>query len=166
MRHVISAIVENKVGVLAHISGLFSSRGFNIDSLTVGRTDNPGFSRMTIVVIGDDAILEQVRKQLGKVIDVIKVSDYAGKDVVARDLALVKITTPASKRQEVIGLVEVFRGKVVDISPKDMMVELSGPSAKIEAFVEVLKPYGIQELVRTGVVAMARGAHKELATPS
>lgn len=160
MRHVISAMVENKVGVLAHIAGLFSSRGFNIDSLTVGRTENPNLSRMTIVVTGDDAILEQVRKQLGKVIDVIKVTDYAGKDIVQRDLALVKVGAKPSKRQEVVNLVNIFRGKVVDISSADMVVELSGPENKIEAFIEMANSYGIKELVRTGVVAMARGEHK------
>jgi len=160
MRHVISAIVENKSGVLAHIAGLFSSRGFNIDSLTVGRTENPALSRMTIVVEGDDAVLEQVRKQLAKVIDVLKVTDFSGKDIVQRDLALVKVNTPPAKRNEVIGLVEIFRGNVVDISPSDMVVELSGPEAKIEAFAEVVRPYGIKEMVRTGVVAMARGERK------
>jgi len=161
MRHVISAIVENKSGVLAHISGLFSSRGFNIDSLTVGRTENPSLSRMTIVVNGDDAILEQVRKQLGKVIDVIKVTDYQGKDVVQRDLALIKVNTPPGKRQDVVGLVDIFRGKVVDISPGDMVVELSGPESKVEAFVDMARQYGIKELVRTGVVAMARGERRQ-----
>ena len=161
MRHVISAMVENKVGVLSHIAGLFSSRGFNIDSLTVGRTESPDLSRMTIVVVGDDRILEQVRKQLGKVIDVVKVTDYAGRDIVQRDLALVKINAPASKRREIHTLVEIFRGKVVDISQNDMVVELSGPENKVEAFVEMAHPYGIKELVRTGVVAMARGEHKE-----
>ncbi len=157
MRHVISAIVENKSGVLSHIAGLFSSRGFNIDSLTVGRTENPALSRMTIVVAGDDAILEQVRKQLGKVIDVIKVSDFAGKDIVQREQALIKVGCNNENRQQVVALVEVFEGKVVDISPGDMMVELSGPEAKVDAFVEMMRPYGIREMVRTGLVAMARG---------
>ena len=115
---------------------------------------------MTIVVAGDDAILEQVRKQLAKVIDVIKVTDFSGKDFVQRDLALIKINIPPGKRHEVIGMVEVFRGKVVDISLNDMVVELSGPEAKIEAFAEMVRPYGIKEMVRTGVVAMARGERK------
>ena len=160
MRHVIFAIVENKAGVLAHIAGLFSSRGFNIDSLTVGRTENPDQSRMTIVVEGDDTILEQVRKQLGKVIDVLKVNDFSGKDIVERDLVLVKVNSPTARRHEVIGFVEVFRGKVVDITHGDMIIELSGPEAKIEAFTEIMRPFGIKELVRTGVVAMARGNRK------
>jgi len=156
MRHVISSVVENKAGVLAHIAGLFSSRGFNIDSLTVGRTEDPNMSRMTIVTSGDDAILEQIRKQLGKVIDVIKVTDFVGKDAVERDLALIKVNTPQAKRQEIFSLVEIFRGKVVDISPTDLMVELSGPEPKIEAFAEMMRQFGIKEMVRTGVVALAR----------
>ena len=160
MRHVICAVVENKSGVLAHISGLFSSRGFNIDSLTVGRTETPDLSRMTIVVEGDEAILEQVRKQLGKVIDVLKVNDFSGRDIVERDLVLAKVNAPPSKRHEVIGFVEIFRGRVVDITHSDMIVELSGPEAKIEAFTEIMRPFGIKELVRTGVVAMARGERK------
>lgn len=160
MRHVISALVENKSGVLAHIAGLFSSRGFNIDSMAVGRTENPALSRMTIVVAGDDVILEQVRKQLGKVIDVIKVTDYQGRDTVQRELALVKVHTPAGKRQEIIGLVEVFQGKVVDITPSDMVVELSGPEAKVAAFIDMMQPFGLREVVRTGVVALARGETK------
>ena len=157
MRHVISALVENKSGVLSHIAGLFSSRGFNIDSLAVGRTENPEASRMTIVVSGDDAILEQVRKQLGKVIDVLKVTDYQGKDTVQRELALIKVHTPNGKRQETIGLVEVFQGKVVDITATDMVIELSGPEAKIESFIDLMKPFGIREVARTGLVALARG---------
>ena len=157
MRHVISAVVENKSGVLAHIAGLFSSRGFNIDSLTVGRTEDPALSRMTIVVAGDDAILEQVRKQLGKVIDVLRVTDFSGKDIVQRDLGLIHINTPPNKRTEILGLVETFKGKVVDISTNSMMVELSGPEAKLEAFCELVRPFGIKEMVRTGVVALARG---------
>ena len=160
MRHVISALVENKSGVLAHIAGLFSSRGFNIDSLTVGRTENPGVSRMTIVVEGDEAVLEQVRKQLGKVIDVLKVSDYSGRDMVQRDLALVKVNAPPQKRPEIVALIEIFRGNVVDISLTDMVIELSGPEAKVDAFVEMVRPYGIKELVRTGIVALARGEQK------
>jgi acetolactate synthase-1/3 small subunit len=160
MRHVISAMVENKAGVLAHVAGLFSSRGFNIDSLTVGRTENPGISRMTIVVEGDETVLEQVRKQLGKIIDVLKVSDYSGRDIVQRDLALVKLNAPPQKRPEIVSLIEIFRGKVVDISATDMVVELSGPEAKMDAFVEMARPYGIRELVRTGIVALARGEQK------
>ena len=142
MRHVIPALVENKVGVLSHIAGLFTARGFNIDSLTVGRTETSGVSRMTIVAEGDEAVLEQLRKQLGKVINVLKVMDYSGRDIVQRDLALVKVCAPPQKRAEIVSLIEIFRGKVVDISASDMVVELSGPEAKVDAFVEMVRPYG------------------------
>ena len=160
MKHIIGAIVENRSGVLAHIAGLFSSRGFNIDSVSVGRTEDPRVSRMTIVVEGDEQTLEQVRKQLGKVIDVLRVQDYLGKDIVQRDLALIKVSTSQNRRQEIISLVEVFEGKVVDISLEDMMVEIVGPEAKIEAFVELMQSYGIREMVRTGLVALARTEKK------
>jgi len=157
MKHIISALVENKAGVLAHIAGLFSARSFNIESLTVGTTEEPAVSRMTIVAEGDEAILEQIRKQLGKVIDVLKVTDMSGKQFVERDLALIKVTAPPAVRPEMVSLVEVFRGRVVDVSARDMVVEVSGPEAKIEACVALLRPYGIKDLVRTGVVAMLRG---------
>jgi acetolactate synthase-1/3 small subunit len=157
MRHIISAIVENKPGVLAHIAGLFAGRGFNIDSLAVGETEDPARSRMTVVVRGDDAVLEQVRKQLGKIVDVIKVSDFAGADIVERDLALVKVAVRPDKRSEVFEVTDVFRGKVVDIGAKHLTIELAGPEKKIEAFIDLLKPYGIKELVRTGRIAIGRG---------
>ena len=160
MRHIISAIVENKSGVLAHIAGLFSSRGYNIESLTVGPTEAPEFSRMTIITSGDDDIIEQIRKQLERLISVVKVSDYRGRDIVARDLALIRVNAPATRRAEIIGVLDIFRGKVVDISAKDMVIEVSGPKAKIEACVDILRPHGIKEMVRTGVVAMARGDRK------
>ena len=156
MKHIISALVENKPGVLAHVSGMFAARGFNIDSLVVGRTEDPKLSRMTIVVIGDDRILEQVRKQLGKIIPVVKVLDYVGKPVVARDLMLISISAPPEKRPEIFPLIEMFRGRVVDIGQKTIMVEVSGPETKIEAFIEVCKPYGIKNLARTGTIAMPR----------
>ena len=157
MRHIISAIVENKPGVLAHIAGLFAGRGFNIDSLAVGETEDENRSRMTVVVKGDDAVLEQVRKQLGKIIDVIKVSDFSDVDFVERDLALVKVAVKPEKRGEVFEIAEVFRGKVVDIGAKHLTLEISGPEKKIEAFVDLMKPYGIREVVRTGRIAIARG---------
>ena len=156
MKHIISALVENKPGVLAHVSGMFAARGFNIDSLVVGRTEDPKLSRMTIVVIGDDRILEQVRKQLGKIVPVVKVLDYVGKPVVARDLMLISISVPPEKRPEMFPLIEMFRGRVVDIANKSIMVEVSGPETKIEAFIEVCKPYGIKSLARTGTIAMPR----------
>jgi len=156
MKHIISALVENKPGVLAHVSGMFAARGFNIDSLVVGRTEDPKLSRMTIVVIGDDRILEQVRKQLGKIIPVVKVLDYVGKPVVARDLMLISISAPPEKRPEIFPLIEMFRGRVVDIGHKTIMVEVSGPETKMEAFIETCKPYGIKSLARTGTIAMPR----------
>ena len=158
MRHVISAIVENKPGVLAHIAGLFAGRGFNIDSLNVGETEDPARSRMTVVARGDDAVLEQIRKQLGKIIDVIKVVDFSGADTVERDLMLIKVAASPDRRGEVFEIVEVFRGKVVDIGPKHLTLEVSGPEKKIEAFIDLVKPYGVKELVRTGRIALARGA--------
>jgi len=156
MKHIINALVENKPGVLAHVAGMFAARGFNIDSLVVGRTDDPGLSRMTIVVIGDDRVLEQVRKQLAKIVPVVKVQDYAGKPVVARDLMLISITAPPEKRPEIFALVEMFRGRVVDIGTKSLMIEVSGPETKVEAFINVCKPYGIKSVARTGTIAMPR----------
>lgn len=161
MKHIISALVENKPGVLAHVAGMFAARAFNIDSLVVGRTEDPELSRMTIVVIGDDKVLEQVRKQLAKIIPVVKVQDFAGKPVVARDLMLINIAATAEKRPEIFSLIEVFKGKVVDIGPKQLLVEISGPEAKIEAFIEACKPYGIKGLARTGTIAMPRQTKEE-----
>jgi len=158
MRHIISAVVENKPGVLAHIAGLFAGRGFNIDSLAVGETEDPMRSRLTVVVRGDDAVLEQVRKQLGKIIDVIKVSDFADADCVERDLMLLKVAVKPERRGEIFEIVEVFRGKVVDIGAKHLTLEISGPEKKVQAFIDLMKPYGIREVVRTGRIAMARGA--------
>jgi len=156
MKHIISALVENKPGVLAHVAGMFAARSFNIDSLVVGRTEDPKLSRMTIVVIGDDRVLEQVRKQLGKIIPVVKVQDYVGKPVVARDLMLVTVSAPPEKRPEIFALIEMFRGRVVDIGQKSLMIEISGPETKIEAFINVCKPYGIKSVARTGTIAMPR----------
>ena len=158
MRHVISALVENKPGVLAHVAGMFSARGFNIDSLTVGETEDIRFSRMTIVTSGDDAVIEQVRKQLERLVDVIKVVDFSGRDYVERDLMLIKVHVPAARRGEVFELAEVFKSKVVDIGPKHVMLEVSGPEAKLEALITMLKPYGIKEMARTGRVVLRRGA--------
>ena len=156
MKHIISALVENKPGVLAHVAGMFAARGFNIDSLVVGRTEDPQLSRMTLVVIGDDRVVEQVRKQLARIVPVVKVQDFVGQPVVARDLMLIAISAPPEKRHEVLLLVEMFKGKVVDISQKIVMVEVSGPEAKIEGFIEVCKPYGIKSVARTGTIAMPR----------
>jgi len=156
MKHIINALVENKPGVLAHVAGMFAARGFNIDSLVVGRTEDPKLSRMTLVVIGDDRVVEQVRKQLAKIIPVVKVQDYVGKPVVARDLMLITIAAPPEKRPEIFALIEMFRGRVVDIGQKSLMVEVSGPETKVEAFINVCKPYGIESVARTGTIAMPR----------
>ncbi len=161
MRHVISALVQNRPGVLSHVAGLFSSRGFNIDSLTVGETESAGASRMTIVARGDESVLEQIRKQLGKLVNVVKVHDFSRVDYVERDLCLVKVHAPSGKKPEVIMLGEAFQGKVVDITRGEIMFEVTGPEAKINAFIDTLRPYGIKEVVRTGRIAMARGPKME-----
>ena len=161
MKHIISALVENKPGVLAHVAGMFAARAFNIDSLVVGRTEDPELSRMTIVVIGDDKVLEQVRKQLAKIVPVVKVQDFVGQPVVARDLMLITISAPPAKRSEILSLIEMFKGKVVDIGQKFVMVEVSGPEEKIEAFINACRPYGIKSVARTGTIAMRRQAGTE-----
>jgi len=157
VKHVISALVQNEAGVLAHVAGLFAGRGFNIDSLAVGETDDPQLSRMTIVTEGDEQILEQIVKQLRKIITVIKVQDFSGRDYVERDLMLIKVNAPKGRRSEIIELVNLFRGRVVDVCQNELMIELSGPEKKIEAFIALMKPYGIKELCRTGRIALARG---------
>jgi acetolactate synthase-1/3 small subunit len=157
MRHVITALVQNEPGVLAHVAGMFAARGFNIDSLVVGRTDDERFSRMTIVVVGDDRTLEQVRKQLGKIVTVVRVRDFKDIDYVERDLMLVRVSAPSERRAEIVELTSLFRGRVVDVARQSLTVELSGPEAKLEAFIDLVRPYGIRELARTGVIAMQRG---------
>ena len=160
-KHVITALVQNLPGVLAHVAGMFSARGFNIDSLVVGRTEDPEFSRMTIVVVGDERTLDQVRKQLAKVIPIVKVRDFKGVDHVERDLMLIRVAASPQKRSEVVALTSLFRGRIVDVGPDSMLVEMAGNEAKLEGFVEAVRPYGISELARTGVIAMARGRQKE-----
>ena len=160
MRHVISALVMNEPGVLARVAGMFSARGFNIDSLVVGRTENPDLSRMTIVVTADDNTLEQVRKQLGKLVEVVKIRDFTDTAYVERDLLLLSVSVGPEKRSEVMEIVTLFRGKVVDVAKDSLIVELSGTEDKLEAFVELMRPYGIEELARTGVIAMTRGTQK------
>jgi len=157
MRHVISALVMNEPGVLANVAGMFAARGFNIDSLVVGRTEKPDLSRMTIVVTADENTLEQVRKQLAKLVPVVKVRDFADSAYVERDLALLTVGVAPEQRGQVIELANLFRAKIVDVSPQSMLIELAGTEEKIEKFVELMKPYNITELARTGVIAMARG---------
>ncbi|MCU0878314.1 MAG: acetolactate synthase small subunit [Pirellulaceae bacterium] len=162
MRHVLSAVVQNVPGVLAHISGMLASRGYNIDSLAVGETEDPNLSRMTFVVVGDERVLDQVRKQLEKIVTVVQVIDVSSRDHVERDLMLLKVAAaPGTKRSEVRELVEIFRGQIVDVGAEELMVEISGRESKIEAFIERMRPYGILELVRTGRIAMIRGEHRQ-----
>ncbi|MBC7782787.1 MAG: acetolactate synthase small subunit [Burkholderiales bacterium] len=157
MRSVISALVINEPGVLANVAGMFAARGFNIDSLVVGRTENPELSRLTVVCDADENTLEQVRKQLAKLVPVVKVRDFKDTAYVERDLALVCIAVGPEKRSEVIEIVNLYRAKVIDVSKDSVMVEISGTEQKLEALIELLRPYGIKELARTGVIAMVRG---------
>lgn len=157
MRHVLSATVQNVPGVLAHVAGMFASRGFNIDSLAVGETEDPQLSRMTFVVVGDDSVLEQVRKQLEKIVTVVRVEDVSAHDHVERDLMLIKVQATEGQRSNIRELCEIFRAKIVDVSPEQVMVEIAGQEKKIEAFIDLMRPFGIIELVRTGRIAMVRG---------
>ena len=160
MRHLLSAVVQNVPGVLAHISGMLASRGYNIDSLAVGETENKNLSRMTFVVVGDDHVLEQVRKQLEKIVTVVEVQDISSQDYVERDLMLIKVhSANGGVRTEIRELVDIFRGRVVDVGPEELMIEISGRETKIQAFIERMRPYGIIELVRTGRIAMVRGSN-------
>src|SRR3954467_1021642 len=158
MRHVISALVINEPGVLANVANMFSARGFNIDSLVVGRTEDPALSRMTIVVNADDITLDQVRKQLAKLVPVVQVRDFKEEAYIERDLALITVTVTAENRSQVIETTNLFRGRVVDVSRGSVMIEMAGEEEKIEAFIDLMRDYGIKELARTGVIAMARGA--------
>lgn len=157
MNTTLSVLVENNPGVLSKVAGLFSRRGFNIDSLAVGRTENPEISRMTIVVEGDEYVVEQVKKQLNKLINVIKVSKIDPRDSVSRELLLIKVDAEPQIRSEIIQIAEIFRANIVDVSRKSMIIELTGDKGKLEAFEEILKPFGIKELVRTGIIAVNRG---------
>ncbi len=163
MRHVLSALVQNQPGVLAQISGMLASRGFNIDSLAVGETEVKDLARMTFVVRGDDAELEQVRKQLDKVVTVVRVMDISSENFVERDLMLIKVRANPQQRIEVSLLVEMFRGRVIDVTHDTLMVEVSGQEGKIEAFIDLMRPHGIIELARTGRIALVRGTPDERA---
>jgi acetolactate synthase-1/3 small subunit len=159
MRHVLSATVQNVPGVLAHVSGMLASRGYNIDSLAVGETEDPHFSRMTFVLRGDDRVLDQVRRQLEKIVTVVRVDDISSRNYVERDLLLIKIAALAGPaRAEIKELVDIFRGHIIDVAADSVIVELSGTEKKLEGFVEVMRPHGILELVRTGRIAMVRGS--------
>jgi acetolactate synthase-1/3 small subunit len=156
MRHTISVLVENKFGVLSRVSGLFSGRGYNIESLSVGETLDPKVSAMTIVTNGDDQIIEQISKQLNKLIDVIKVQDLYQTDHVEREMVMIKVSPRQEQKAEVLRLAEIFRGRVVDSSSKTFTIEITGDEKKIEAFTELMKPMGVKEFVRSGKIAIAR----------
>ena len=163
MQHTITVLVENKPGVLARVSGLFARRGFNIESLAVSITDDPTVSRMTIVVTGDDSTLDQINKQTLKLIDVIKVIDYSQIPIVERELALIKVSADVDQRAPIMQIVDVFRAKIIDISETSFTIEVTGGIDKVDAIEELLTPYGIKEVVRTGKIAMARGEHTAMA---
>ena len=156
MRHIISIEVENRFGILARITSLFSARGFNIDSLAVGETEDPTVSRVTMVVPGDDQIIEQVIKQLHKLVDVIKVVDLRGQDIVERELILVKVNARRADRAEIMRIVDIFRCKIVDIDPLSFTIEITGTEEKIKGILALLKTFGIKKLVRTGKIALSR----------
>ena len=158
MKHTICVKVENHFGVLARVSGLFSARGYNIDSLCVGETEDPSVSRMTVVVHGDDRILDQIIKQLNKLVDTIEVIDLTAESFVERELVMVKVNADGAQRSEVIEIATIFRAKVVDCSASSMIVEATGSEGKIEAFIDMMRPFGIKELVRTGEIAISRSA--------
>ncbi len=158
MKHTLAVLVENHPGILARVAGLFARRGFNIDSLAVGRTEKDDISRMTIVVEADHHLIEQVTKQLHKLIDVIKISDITTDEYVDRELVMIKVAAEPSQRVEMLHIAGIFRARVVDLGRKTMTFECTGNEGKINAFEESLRPYGIKELVRTGKVAMLRGA--------
>lgn len=164
MRHVLSALVQNVPGVLAHVAGMLASRGYNIDSLAVGETEDPQLSRMTFVVVGDDSVLEQVRKQLEKIVTVVRVDDVSSRDHVERDLMLIKVNAPEGKRSEIRELTNIFRGRIVDVAPDQVIVEIAGQERKIEAFIDLMRPFGIVELVRTGRIAMVRSVSRAQST--
>lgn len=156
MRHTISVLVENKFGVLTRIAGLFSGRGYNIDTLNVAPTQDPSTSRMTIVTRGDDATLEQIVKQLNKLVDVLKVQDFRDDEYIDRELVLIKVTVDSKSRSEVMQITDIFRAKIVDVQPKSLTIEITGDESKVEKFLELMKTFGIVELTRTGKVALPR----------
>lgn len=158
MKHTLSVLVENKPGVLTRIAGLFARRGFNIDSLAVGRTEDPAVSRMTIVVEGDERVIEQVTKQLHKLVDVIKLTDMTNEEYVDRELILIKVHADPSSRAEIMQIVDIFRARIVDIGRNSLIIECTGDGGKINAIESALRPFGVRELVRTGKIALARGA--------
>lgn len=161
MRHIISVLVVNRSGVMVRVAGLFSRRGYNIESIAVGGTEDPELSRMIIEVEAEDEqVLEQIEKQLYKLIDVVKVNDLPVKETVGRELALIKVNAGSQNRSEILQIVDIFRAKIIDVSSRAVIVEITGDSDKIEAIIALLKPFGIREIVRTGQIAMLRTAKK------
>jgi acetolactate synthase-1/3 small subunit len=156
MRHTISVLVENKFGVLTRVAGLFSGRGYNIDTLNVGPTHDPDLSRMTIVTHGDETTIDQIIKQLNKLPDVIKVQDFHAGEAVDRELVLVKVAVDSKSRAEVMQITDIFRAKIVDVQPKTLAIEITGNESKVEKFLDLMKPFGVLELTRTGQVALPR----------
>ncbi|MDX9971851.1 MAG: acetolactate synthase small subunit [FCB group bacterium] len=161
MKHTISILVENHSGVLARVSGLFSARGYNIESLCVGETDDPSVSRMTVVATGDDRVMQQIVKQLNKVVDTIAVEDLTGEEYVERELVMVKIKATNQQRSDVLEITGIFRAKVVDVGAESMTMEVTGSEGKVRAFIDMMRPFGIVELVRTGRIAIGRAAKQE-----
>jgi acetolactate synthase I/III small subunit len=159
-KYTLAVLVENRSGVLAKVAGLFSKRGYNIDSLAVGVTEDPEISRMTIVVQGDDQVLEQVTKQFNKIVDVIKVSDIEADDTVERELALIKVTADVTTRAEIIQIANIFRARIVDVARNSITVEVTGDESKIQAIEKLLRQFGIKEMARTGKIALIRGPNK------
>ena len=155
--HTISVLVRNRPGVLARVAGLFSRRSFNIDSLAVSTTQSPDVSRMTIVVQGDERVLDQICKQLRKLIDVLKVQDHRGEELVDRELALIKVATSAQSRGEIMQIVDIFRAQIVDLAANSVVVQVTGDSDKIDALIELLRPFGVKEMMRTGKIVLSRG---------
>ena len=156
MRHTISVLVQNRFGVLTRIAGLFSGRGFNIDTLNVGPTQNDKVSRMTLVVVGNDQVLEQVVKQLNKLVDVLEVHDFKDGDVIDRELILLRVKAPSSHRPEVMQICDIFRAKIVDVQSNSLSIEVTGDESKIDKFLQLMKPFGVLELSRTGRIALPR----------
>lgn len=157
-RHVVSALVENRSGTLSRVSGLFSRRGFNIDGITAGETDDPSVTRMTIAVRGDDGVLEQIVKQLSKLVDVVAVREFTSDSCIRRELLLVKVKADEANRPAVIEIASIFRSRIIDVSPSTITIEATGDSEKLEGLLLLLRPYGILELARTGLVALERGS--------
>jgi acetolactate synthase-1/3 small subunit len=157
-KHTIVTLVANRPGVMNRVASLFRRRGFNIESIAVGESELPGVSRMTIIVDGANVLVEQVRKQLDKVIDVIKVTDITGETIISRELALIKVKTTSATRSEIMQIVDIFRAKIVDVAADSVTVEATGDEAKVDSLYSLLKPFGVKEICRTGVVAMTRGA--------